>query len=71
MLPLLLRRVGARPAGRRFFSTKYEESKAKSTYEHMMEYKMPASLGVACLLAVSVRRQIRQAQEARDAKQTK
>ena len=65
----LLRRLGGRPAGRRLFSTKHEESKAKSMFEHIMENRMPVSLGVCCLVAVELRRRFNDArkQQALDA----
>ena len=50
------RRLGGRAPSLRRFST--SNSEAKSMYEHIMEYKMPAALGACCLGAVELRRRV-------------
>ena len=57
---LPLRSVSARARGGRYNSTSSgsKKSEDKSVFEHIMEYRMPVSLGVTCLVCVELRRAI-------------
>ena len=46
-----------------------KSSEEKSIFEHIMEYRMPVSLGVTCLVCVELRRVVKGAHKQEDVQQ--
>ena len=64
LLPPLRSASSCARGSRRYNSTssssgsKSKKSEDKSVFEHIMEYRMPVSLGVTCLVCVELRRAV-------------